>query len=152
MTRLRPATYKRENRLSEIVTNERIDALELTGPFPESLVSKTLNLHSKINEKWQSELEKPAVQQQVQAWLKEYRAYIGQANCKEEHELRISRFITYCVDNLNDCVLVALGKDKFFYQAWIKYANSVSDTEDVFDYMLEKKIGVDYASVYKTIA
>ena len=50
---------------------------------------------------------------------------------------RISRMVTYCSE-LEDCVLKALGKDKFFYQAWIKYAKSVADTEDVFDYMLEK--------------
>ena len=52
---------------------------------------------------------------------------------------------------LDDCILTALGKDKFFYQAWIKYANSVPDTEDVFDFMLEKQIGADFASVYITI-
>lgn len=49
-------------------------------------------------------------------------------------------------------MLLALGKDKFFYQAWVKYAKSVSDTEDVFDYMLEKKIGADFASCYMAIS
>ena len=59
--------------------------------------------------------------------------------------------VTYCAE-LEDFALSALGKDKFFYQAWLKYAKSVSDTEDVFDYMLEKKIGADFASVYITIS
>ena len=59
--------------------------------------------------------------------------------------------VTYCAE-LEDFALYLLGKDKFFYQAWLKYAESVSDTEDVFDYMLEKKIGTDFASVYIKIA
>ena len=51
-----------------------------------------------------------------------------------------------------DSVLQALGKDKFFFQAWFKYAESVQDTEDVFDYILEKKIGSDFATSYIKIA
>ena len=50
----------------------------------------------------------------MKAWLKQYRAYIGQAMSKEEHQLRVSRMVTYCAD-LDDCVLAALGKDKFYY-------------------------------------
>lgn len=38
----------------------------------------------------------------------------------------------------DDNVLRILGKDKFFYQAWLKYAHFVSDTGDVLDFMLEK--------------
>ena len=48
--------------------------------------------------------------------------------------------------------MVALGKDKFFYQAWLKYARSVADIEDILDYMLEKKIGADLSSSYINIA
>ena len=99
----------------------------------------------------EQQVKQAASSEQMKAWLKQYRAYIGQAMSKEEHQLRVSRMVTYCAD-LDDCVLAALGKDKFFYQAWIKYANRVADTEDVFDYMLEKQIGADFASVYIQIA
>ncbi len=51
-----------------------------------------------------------------------------------------------------DHILQALGKDKFFYQAWLKYAQSVEDTEDVFDFIIDKRIGADYSSTYIQIA
>ena len=35
---------------------------------------------------------------------------------------------------------------------WAKYAEHIADTEDVLDYMLEKQIGVDFASTYIRVA
>lgn len=49
-------------------------------------------------------------------------------------------------------MLLSLGKDKFFYQAWFKYAESVSDTGDVLEYMASKGIGADFASSYEKVA
>ena len=59
--------------------------------------------------------------------------------------------MTYSAEK-EDSVLISLGKDKFFCQAWLKYAKLVSDTEDVFDYMLDKKIGTNFASTFIDIA
>jgi len=52
----------------------------------------------------------------------------------------------------DDQILEVLGKDKFFCQAWLKYAQSVCDTEDVFDFMVSKGIGSDSATCYIEIA
>ena len=59
--------------------------------------------------------------------------------------------VTYTSD-MDDLVLETLGKDKFFYQAWMKYAQGVADTEDVYDFIVDKRIGADYASTYIKIA
>ena len=59
--------------------------------------------------------------------------------------------VTFCAEK-DDSIIRALGRDKFFYQAWYKYAESVSDTGDVLEYMAKKGIGADFASSYEKIA
>ena len=87
----------------------------------------------------------------MKSWLRTWQTYIGQAADAEVHRERIERLITYSAEQ-EDGVLSSLGKDKFFFQAWIKYAENVSDTEDVLDFMLDKQIGVDFASAYIKVA
>ena len=59
--------------------------------------------------------------------------------------------VAFCAEQ-EDVVLTTLGKDKFFIQAWLKYAKSVSDTEDVYDFIVDKGIGTGFASTYITIS
>ena len=124
--------YRPENRLSATITEEQISQLE----------------HVRFA---CFEPESELLEEEIKRWLKTYRTYIGQAPTQEEHQERISRMVTFTAEQ-DDSVLIALGKDKFFFQAWFKYAESVQDTEDVFDYILEKKIGSDFATCYIKIA
>ena len=87
----------------------------------------------------------------MKTFLNTYKLYIKQAETPEEHKARISRMICFCAEQ-SDQILRNLGKDKFFFQAWLKYARSVADTEDVLDYMLDKGIGVDFADLYTAIS
>ena len=87
----------------------------------------------------------------MKAWLKTWRVYIGQANSAQDHQERIAKLVTYAAEQ-EDSVIKSLGSDKFFCQAWIKYADDVADTEDVFDYMLDKQIGANFASTYIRVA
>ena len=91
------------------------------------------------------------LQEHCSAFLKTYKLYIRQAETDNEHKERISRMVCFCAEK-SDSVLQSLGKDKFFFQAWLKYARSVADKEDVLDYMLEKHIGADFADLYNTVA
>lgn len=59
--------------------------------------------------------------------------------------------LAFCADQ-EDVVLTTMGKNIFFMQAWLKYAKSVSDTEDVYDFIVEKGIGTDFAITYITIS
>lgn len=59
--------------------------------------------------------------------------------------------MTYTAE-LESHELECLSEDKFFVQAWLKYADKVADKEDVLDYIVEKKIGAGFASTYSQIA
>ena len=59
--------------------------------------------------------------------------------------------MTYSAE-LDETDLEYLGRDNFVTKAWLKYADKVADKEDVLDFIIEKKIGVIYASTYSTVA
>ena len=52
----------------------------------------------------------------------------------------------------SDETLALFARNKFFTQAWLKYAQHVGDIEDVFEFILVKQIGFSYCSTHKTIA
>ena len=122
-------TYHQENLLSELVSEEQITEFERYC-FRSDFADKS---------------------DEGKTFIRLYRKYIGQAQDAAEHRERISRMVTFCAEK-DDSVLMTLGKDKFFFQAWLKYAESVSDTGDVLEYMAQKGIGADFASSYEKIA
>ena len=47
---------------------------------------------------------------------------------------------------------VLFNENKFYTEVWLKYASKVRHPEDVYDYMLELKIGTKFASTFEQIA
>ena len=82
--------------------------------------------------------------------LKTWRTFIGQAESSEVHFHRIERLVKCYAEC--DSVLKTFGKDKFFYKAWLKYAEKTQDTDKIYDFMLEKEIGTNHSSLYLHIA
>ena len=82
--------------------------------------------------------------------MKIWQTYIEQAETRNDHFFRLERLFKAYL--LEPQLLAFFSTDSLFTHAWFKYASKVRAIKDVFDLMMEHKIGFHKESTFVKIA